>query len=241
MKTIRIWFVMLASALMFTVAQAQETMSSEDWQNEMNKYTQMRDEVKAKVDNLTNQIGMLQSQREKLEADNTKCLDALYALVGSDATKAEAFRTEIANAEQTAGELLALPDAEIAARMGVVKDLDKKAKAFRANKLSLIPEFDSRISALEGNIKALMGKEVTGERIFTVGTWSGDGHCLWHIAEQVYADGMMWPKIFVGNRAQINNPDIIHPGQQLKIPVAGELTREEKQIARSYYDSKVSS
>ena len=32
--------------------------------------------------------------------------------------------------------------------------------------------------------------------------------------------GMTWQKIFEANRDQIKNPDLIHPGQKLRIPTA---------------------
>ncbi|HEY3028373.1 MAG TPA: LysM peptidoglycan-binding domain-containing protein [Pyrinomonadaceae bacterium] len=32
--------------------------------------------------------------------------------------------------------------------------------------------------------------------------------------------GVTWQKIFEANRDQINNPDLIHPGQKLRIPTA---------------------
>ena len=32
--------------------------------------------------------------------------------------------------------------------------------------------------------------------------------------------GVTWQKIFEANRDQIKNPDLIHPGQKLRIPTA---------------------
>lgn len=44
------------------------------------------------------------------------------------------------------------------------------------------------------------------------------GDTLWQIAEQVYGDGSMYMKIFEANSPPLENPDRIHPGQELKIP-----------------------
>jgi uncharacterized protein YidB (DUF937 family) len=52
------------------------------------------------------------------------------------------------------------------------------------------------------------------EEIYTVA--SGDS--LSRIAKRYYGDANQWRKIFEANRDQIDNPDLIHPGQKLKIP-----------------------
>lgn len=46
------------------------------------------------------------------------------------------------------------------------------------------------------------------------------GECLWYIAgyEHVYGDPTKWPLIYRANRDKIKDPDLIYPGQVLKIP-----------------------
>ena len=44
------------------------------------------------------------------------------------------------------------------------------------------------------------------------------GDSLSKIAQHQYGDGKKWKTIFEANRDQITNPDLIHPGQVLKIP-----------------------
>jgi len=44
------------------------------------------------------------------------------------------------------------------------------------------------------------------------------GDSLSRIAKQQYGDAKKWKAIFEANRDQITNPDLIHPGQVLKIP-----------------------
>jgi uncharacterized protein YidB (DUF937 family) len=52
------------------------------------------------------------------------------------------------------------------------------------------------------------------DQIYTVA--SGDN--LSKIAKRFYGDANQWRKIFDANRDQLENPDLIHPGQKLKIP-----------------------
>jgi nucleoid-associated protein YgaU len=46
------------------------------------------------------------------------------------------------------------------------------------------------------------------------------GDSLSKIAKRVYGDANQWRRIFEANRDQIQNPDLIRPGQKLKIPAA---------------------
>ena len=46
------------------------------------------------------------------------------------------------------------------------------------------------------------------------------GDSLSKIAKRYYGDANKWPRIHEANRDQIKNPDLIHPGQKLKIPGA---------------------
>jgi nucleoid-associated protein YgaU len=44
------------------------------------------------------------------------------------------------------------------------------------------------------------------------------GDSLWKIAKHFYGDGSLYTKIFEANRDVLKNPDLIHPGQKLRIP-----------------------
>ena len=57
---------------------------------------------------------------------------------------------------------------------------------------------------------------VSRERTYVV--VSGDS--LSKIAKREYGDAKAWPRIYEANRNSIKNPDLIYPGQQLRIPEA---------------------
>jgi len=46
------------------------------------------------------------------------------------------------------------------------------------------------------------------------------GDSLSKIAKREYGDAQQWPRIFEANRDIIKDPDLIHPGQVLRIPDA---------------------
>jgi nucleoid-associated protein YgaU len=55
-----------------------------------------------------------------------------------------------------------------------------------------------------------------GERIYTV----QKGDSLSKIAKREYGDAQQWRRIFEANRNIIDNPDLIYPGQVLRLPSA---------------------
>lgn len=50
------------------------------------------------------------------------------------------------------------------------------------------------------------------------------GDTLWALSAQAYGEGNEWPRIFEANHQQITDPDLIHPGQQLRVPLDPEAT-----------------
>jgi nucleoid-associated protein YgaU len=46
------------------------------------------------------------------------------------------------------------------------------------------------------------------------------GDSLSKIAKHEYGDAQKWPKIYEANRSLIKDPDLIYPGQELRIPEA---------------------
>jgi nucleoid-associated protein YgaU len=241
MKLSKMFVIVLAALLVgsFTIAVAQE-MTKEQWQQELQSFTKQRDDLTKTLKSLTDEIAAKAAESTKLDDDYKKCMDELYTLVGADAQKAAAFRSEIEAAEAKANELTRLSDADLAARAGEVDELGKKLESLWQNKLSLLPEFWDRLTALNDKVKSLKDALARQVKVYTVGTWSRDRDCLWNISKKkdIYDNAWLWPKIWQGNRDQIKDPDIIHQGQKLQIPKGNELTKEEKAAARKYYAKK---
>ena len=234
-------YVVLAALLVFCLgaAVAQE-MTKDQWQQEITKTTAARNELSAKAKALDTDLTSMNAQSTQLDADYQKCMDALYALVGSDASKAAAYRSDIESAENTANDLSRLSDADLVARSGDVDALAGRVKGLWENKLSLIPEFWDRLTALNDKVKSLQATLANQVKVYTVGTWAKDRDCLWNISKKkdIYDNAWLWPKIWQGNRDEIKDPDVIHKGQKLKIPKGNELNAEEKAAAKKYYAKK---
>jgi nucleoid-associated protein YgaU len=57
-----------------------------------------------------------------------------------------------------------------------------------------------------------------GKRIYKVIYNKNRRDCLWRIAGKVYKNARLWPLIYVANKNQIKDPDLIFPGQRFVIP-----------------------
>lgn len=236
MKTIRMYAILVLVVVFAGVSFAQE-MSKSEWEQEVNRYTQLRNELQTKLQQLNNEISGMQGQVTTLNGDINKCMDALYALVGSDATQAAAYRAEIEAAEQKAAELMRLSDADLFARKNEVDALAAKAKQFRTNKLSLIPEFSDKLDGLDQSIASLQ-RTIAGYGRGEYTVVRNDN--LWNIAKKrdIYNNAWLWPKIWQANTDKIKNPDLIYPNQRFSVPGGSALDANEKAAANRYYAKK---
>jgi nucleoid-associated protein YgaU len=76
------------------------------------------------------------------------------------------------------------------------------------------PDFSDVVSGSSSTAGAPAGETVT--RTYTVVA----GDSLSKIAKKIYGDANRWKEIWEANKDKVRNPDLIHPGQELKIPGA---------------------
>ncbi|MGA7991145.1 MAG: LysM peptidoglycan-binding domain-containing protein [Thermoanaerobaculia bacterium] len=76
------------------------------------------------------------------------------------------------------------------------------------------PDFSDVKSGSGSTAGAPAGQTAT--RTYTV----VGGDSLSKIAKKIYGDASRWKEIWEANKDKVKNPDLIHPGQELKIPGA---------------------
>lgn len=74
-----------------------------------------------------------------------------------------------------------------------------------------------------------------GKKVYKVIYNKKKRDCLWRIAHKVYKDARLWPVIYMANKEQIKDPDLIFPGQKFIIP---EIS-EKKEVIKKNDTSKV--
>ncbi len=220
MKVLR--FLLLSSFFFVLTANvfAQEEMTKEEWQNEINRLTEKRVALNTELNSLKSEIANLKKVRDGLKTYDA-CINDLYAMLG--ATKAD-----IDNFGKQLNALSSKIDAQEAPKADRQAELD----AMKKNKISALPEYFDRVhNQLQRKLDAWV--EAPKEIDYTV----VKGDHLWGIAKKKehYANPFAWPIIYKANRDQIKNPDLIFPKQMFKIP---NLSEEEKskydKIRRNY-------
>ena len=79
---------------------------------------------------------------------------------------------------------------------------------------SQVPADAPDFSNVQGGTSAVQGGGGGGARHYTVES----GDTLSHIAQRFYGKSSRWRRIFDANRDQLDDPDLIRPGQVLAIP-----------------------
>ncbi|MGE5313802.1 MAG: LysM peptidoglycan-binding domain-containing protein [Acidobacteriota bacterium] len=216
------------------VSQAQEKMTKEEWQNQITENTKMRDDLRAQLTQLNKDIDSLNALNGSLDQQMKSTADQFKALTGT-------YEASINDLNSKIDALANLSDADLYARKAEIDQLQAQKDDLMKQKLAGMKRFSASLASIQSKLDALKDRVKSGrEKEYTVGTWAKDRDCLWNIAKKkdIYANAFAWPKIWQGNRDQIRDPDIIHPGQVLKIPADPTLTDTEKKAVRSYWRKK---
>lgn len=226
----------------FTFAVVAQEMTKDEWQKQMQELTAKRDELKSRLTALQNEVDNLKKQDGEKAVALKKCEDELKALVGATAESMAAYEAELNRIGKWLDDLSLLSNQDLWARKKELDDVQAAIDAAKKNKMSATPKYYDRLATQQNRLDALKKslETVAMAMTYSVGTWSKDRDCLWNISKKpaIYDNAFLWPKIWQGNRDQIKNPDIIHPGQKLKIPPKAELTAEEKSAVRIYWQRK---
>jgi hypothetical protein len=222
-KTIYLVFslVLFLTAVSF----AQEELTKDEWQNEMNRLTDQKASLTTERDSLQAEVDKLKNVKVQTVED---CMDELYMLVGATKDDVDNFRKSVADL-----------NGKIMRKEGPKADRQAELDALKKNKISALPEFFDKVqNQMQRALDAWI--EAPKEIMYTVVR----GDCLWNIAKKKehYGNPFAWPKIYQANRDQIKNPDLIYPKQVFKIP---NLTEEEKakydKLRANYRPAPVSS
>jgi len=117
--------------------------------------------------------------------------------------------------EALTGEDKGAQEAEAARQEAERLRQEAEAKAAEAQRqLELQAQADQEASLHRELEEAARGLRAQAGRTYVV--QSGD--TLSDIAQAMYGDAGRWPEIFEANKDKLSDPNLIHPGQELRIP-----------------------
>jgi outer membrane murein-binding lipoprotein Lpp len=215
-------------------AQDEETeepeMDEEQWQQQMDEYTAKKNELTAKLDQLNKDVDALKKTNADKDAAVLKAEEDMYASVGTTKTTVAEFRSQF--------ELL---EKECKSKKITKEEADKKYALITIKKTYCLPEFYQRYKDLGKCIEGLVPPPPAGYTVVK-------GDCLHKIAgkKEVYNNVKMWPVLWEANEkavvsappkvpTAVKNPNLIYPGQVLKVPALTEdLKKKAEEKSKKY-------
>ncbi len=243
MKRLSILLVLATVFAISSVASAQEEkMKYDEWQQQIAMYTAQRDSLKNVLSQLNTNIADLKSQLEGLDQQYQSEMQKYLGMLHATEADMQSFDKSLSDLTNQMNNYMSMSDQDLCSHAAEVKAAGAEIDSLKAMRLALAAEFYDRMQTLENDYSQVSARVANCSQVatYTVGTWARNRDCLWNIAkkETIYNDPWKWPKIYVANRDQIKNPDLIYPKEVLKIPVNAPLNQEEKAAARAYYAKK---
>ncbi|MBL8007486.1 MAG: LysM peptidoglycan-binding domain-containing protein [Ignavibacteria bacterium] len=218
-----------------------EEMDEDTWQAQMDEYTAKKTDLTAQLAALETEIGTLKNDLGIKTDIANNAMGTMWSGVGSKA-QYDSYKTKFADAEKKIAACKGPDDAE-----AFEKDVwPEITNAGQDGRMKCLPEFWDRYNKMKKQIadcKALAPK--------TEGYTVVKGDCLYKIAgmKNVYGNSKLWPAIWEANKngvvsappkvaKTIPNPNLIYPGQVLKIPALTEAQKTEMMNKATNYRKK---
>jgi LysM repeat protein len=211
-----------------------EEMDEEEWQMQMDDYNAQKTQLQQKLDALNKEIDDLKTTSANKDKDLEKCEADMYALVGTTKSGVADFRKKFEETEK-----------KINSKTGKPADARKMYfDEITNDKARCLPEFADRYASMKKKLTDWEGMKAPSGTYTVV-----KGDCLWKISKMKYNSPYYWPAIWEANKngvvnaaqlknrrhKKITNPNLIYPGQVLKIPTLTEAQKKEAEMKSKKY------
>jgi LysM repeat protein len=214
--------------------QQMEEMDEEEWQRQMDELNGQKAQLTQKLADLNKEIDALKQTSAQKDKDIEKCENDLYAMVGTTKSGVADFRKKFEETEK-----------KINSKTGTPADARKMYFDDITNdKARCLPEFQDRYASMKKKLEDWENVKAP-ESGYTV----VKGDCLWKISKMKYGSPYFWPAIWDANKAgvvnkdqlknkrhkAVTNPNLIYPGQILKIPALTDAQKKEAEMKSKKY------
>lgn len=221
----------------------EKELTKDQWQQEMKQASARRDMLRHEVDSLDAAIASLRSQDSLLAVRIQNGENELATALDRMKSQREALEQQLNDIDSRLNDLAALKQETLPDHESEINGIASSIADAKSNRLSRMQEYKDRIANEEqrlSKLQTLLAELKTEGRTVVVGTWAENRACLWNIAKKssVYDNPALWVKIWQANTGKISNPDIIQPGQRLRVPAKSPLTRREQNALHEYTSTK---
>ncbi|HMQ80513.1 MAG TPA: LysM peptidoglycan-binding domain-containing protein [Ignavibacteria bacterium] len=213
--------------------QQMEEMDEEEWQRQMDELNAEKSNLTTRLAALNGEIDGLKSTSANKDKELEKCESDLYALVGTTKSGVADFRKKFEETEK-----------KINGKVGTPADARKMYfDEISKDKARCLPEFQDRYASMKKKLEDWEVKPT--EACYTV----VKGDCLWKISKMKYGSPYYWPAIWDANKngvanadalknarhKKVTNPNLIYPGQCMKIPTLTDAQKKEAEMKSKKY------
>jgi LysM repeat protein len=211
-----------------------EEMDEETWQKQMDDYNAQKTQLTQKLGDLNKDIDGLKATLAEKENNAKICEATMYAAVGNTKDGVADFRKKFEETEK-----------KINSKTGTPADARKMYfDEISKDKARCLTEFSDRYASMKKKLtdwESIKPPE-TGYTVVK-------GDCLWKISKMKYGSPYFWPAIWDANKAgvvnkdqlknrrhkEVTNPNLIYPGQILKIPTLTDAQKKEAEMKSKKY------
>lgn len=211
-----------------------EEMDEEEWQRQMDELNAEKSQLNGKLTALNSEIDGLKQTAANKDKELEKCESDLYAMVGTTKSGVADFRKKFEETEKKINGKVGTP---ADARKMYFDDIAK-------DKAHCLPEFADRYASMKKKLEDWENVKQP-ESGYTV----VKGDCLWKISKMKYGSPYYWPAIWDANKngvvneaslknprhKKIPNPNLIYPGQVLRIPALTDAQKKEAEMKSKKY------
>ena len=214
--------------------QQMEEMDEEEWQRQMDELNAEKTSLQSRLTALNSEIDGLKTSLAEKQNNAKICEAALYAAVGNTKEGVADYRKKFEETEK-----------KINGKVGTPADARKMYfDEISKDKAQCLPEFRDRMASMRKKLADWEGMK-TPEACYTV----VKGDCLWKISKMKYGSPYYWPAIWDANKngvanadalrnsrhKRVTNPNLIYPGQCLKIPTLTDAQKKEAEMQSQRY------
>ncbi len=216
----RFGFLLVCTALLLPQTGFSQTqgMTYEEYEAKLAQHQKRQADTNKLVAECQAAGEQLSQQISDLNAQTAAVQQEIYNLVDSDEQGLNDYFSQSDGIEQQLMGLSSLSDEALFDKRDEFDNISELVKALKEKKIALLPDAQAKLKNI-GQLLERIDARMPRKRIKKYTVIRGDS--LWKIAKLPvhYSDPYMWPRIYVENRTQIKDPDLIYPNWILNVPI----------------------